>query len=125
MQVRIDGEETGVYGGAALTALAGVLGVVTLVVMHRTTAVSAEPLESLPFLSGHRPEQHALSLYHVRCYLTTLVFLAFDVEMLFMYPWALVVARMGAEAVVEMFGFLGVLLVAVMWARREGAFRWA
>lgn len=53
------------------------------------------------------------------------VFLAFDVEMLFMYPWAVVVIEKGLSAVVEMFLFLGALLVAVAWARREGAFRWA
>ncbi len=54
----------------------------------------------------------------------TLLFLAFDVEMLFMYPWAVVVARVGTGAVVEMFVFLGVLMVAVVWAWREGALRW-
>ena len=42
-----------------------------------------------------------------------------------MYPWAVVVAMMGPTAVVEMFLFLGVLFVAVFWAWREGAFRWA
>jgi len=52
------------------------------------------------------------------------LFLAFDVEMLFMYPWAVIVARAGPSAVVEMFAFLGVLLVAVVWAWREGALRW-
>ena len=60
----------------------------------------------------------------MRWYLPTLLFLAFDVEMLFMYPWAVVVADLGAGAVVEMFVFLGALLVAVAWAWREGALRW-
>lgn len=62
---------------------------------------------------------------HARWYAATLHFLAFDVEMLFMYPWALVVAAKGAGSVVEMFTFLGVLLVGVVWAWREGAQRWA
>ncbi len=53
-----------------------------------------------------------------------MLFLAFDVEMLFMYPWAVVVAEEGAGAVLEMFLFLGALLVAVFWAWREGALRW-
>ena len=42
-----------------------------------------------------------------------------------MYPWALVVADVGMKAVVEMFGFLVVLMAGVVWAWREGAFRWA
>ena len=53
-----------------------------------------------------------------------LIFLAFDMEMIFMYPWTLVVADMGAKAVVEMFLFLGILLVGVVYAWREGALRW-
>ena len=41
-----------------------------------------------------------------------------------MYPWAVVDAGMGAKAVVEMFGFLLVLLVGVTYVWREGALRW-
>jgi NADH-quinone oxidoreductase subunit A len=54
-----------------------------------------------------------------------MVFLAFDMEMVFMYPWALVVASVGVKAVVEMFAFLVLLLVGVLYAWREGALRWA
>ncbi len=113
------------YSGLVAMTLLAVLAVASLWLLARATAVWSDPLVSLPFLSGFEPQEHALSRFHVRWYLTTLVFLAFDVEMLFMYPWAVVVGRLGAEAVVEMFVFLGVLMVAVLWARREGAFRWA
>ncbi len=99
-------------GGAGLALL-----------LHRRTAL-APPVDVLPALSGHRPAEHALSRFHARWYPLTLLFLAFDVEMLYMYPWAVVVARVGAGAVVEMFAFLGVLMVAVVWAWREGALRW-
>jgi len=92
--------------------------------LHRIATIAPEPITVLPFQSGWPPEEHALSRYHVRWYLATLVFLAFDVEMLFMYPWAVVVADLGATAVVEMFLFLGALFVAVAWAWREGALRW-
>lgn len=103
----------------ALTAVALVYGV------HRVTTVAPGSVPSLPFHSGWGPEEHALSRYHARWYPATLLFLAFDVEMLFMYPWAVVVGRLGATAVVEMFLFLGALFVAVLWAWREGALRWA
>lgn len=106
-----------------------VLGVALLLVVGvrlagRLAAVSAAPFVTEPWLSGHRPTEHALSRYHVRWYTASVVFLAFDVEMLFMYPWAVVVGRLGPGAVVEMFGFLLMLLLAVGWARREGVFRW-
>lgn len=102
----------------------GVLGVAAVYLTNRAATVFPTVLVSQPFLSGWQPQEHALSRYHARWYPATLLFLAFDVEMLFMYPWALVVAEEGLVAVVEMFLFLGVLLVAVVWAWREGALRW-
>ena len=42
-----------------------------------------------------------------------------------MYPWAVVVVEMGFSAIVEMFVFLAALLIAVVWAWREGALRWS
>lgn len=88
-------------------------------------AVRRRPLTTAPYLSGGAPAEHAMSRHHVRWYVMSLLFLAFDVEMLFMYPWTLVVAHVGISAVVEMFGFLLVLLVVVVYAWREGVFRWA
>jgi NADH:ubiquinone oxidoreductase subunit 3 (subunit A) len=112
------------FWGAVSMALVALAGLAAVYGLGRVTAVARDPLVALPFQSGWAPEGHALSRYHVRWYLATLLFLAFDVEMLFMYPWAVVVAEMGATAVVEMFLFLGALLVAVAWAWREGALRW-
>ncbi|HZD73450.1 MAG TPA: NADH-quinone oxidoreductase subunit A [Actinomycetota bacterium] len=87
-------------------------------------AVGRAPLVAAPFVSGAVPSEHAVSRFHVRWYAVTMVFLAFDMEMVFMYPWALVVAEVGAKAVVEMFTFLALLLVGVVYAWREGALRW-
>jgi len=111
--------------GAALVllALAGAL-LAGLYAVHLLLVVDRVPLVTDPFLSGHRPTEHAVSRYHARWYAVTLLFLAFDMEMVFMYPWALVVADIGLTAVVEMFGFLAILLVGVLYAWREGALRW-
>ncbi len=110
-------------------AVAWMLGIAAAIIAaaygaHRAASISARVLVCLPFQSGWLPEEHALSRYHARWYPATLIFLAFDVEMLFMYPWAVVVAQLGTSAIVEMFAFLGVLFVAVVWAWREGALRW-
>ena len=86
--------------------------------------VAASPAIVLPFESGSLVTQHAVSRYHLRWYSVSLLFLAFDMEMVFMYPWALVVAEVGSAAVVEMFGFLAVLFLGVVYCWREGAIRW-
>ncbi len=110
----------------AVLSLVGALGVViACVYAFSLLAGLPGPLQAGPFLSGARPSEHALSRYHVRWYAVTMVFLAFDMEMVFMYPWALVVASVGTKAVVEMFVFLGLLMVGVVYAWREGALRWS
>lgn len=112
------------YPGVLALPLATVVLVLLLYAAHRVTAVVSDPLSVLPFQSGWHPEEHALSRYHVRWYPATMVFLAFELEMLFMYPWSIVVAEIGTTAIVEMSLFLVALLVPVAWAWREGAFRW-
>ncbi|WFE36637.1 NADH-quinone oxidoreductase subunit A [Micromonospora sp. WMMD975] len=102
-----------------------VAGVGTLYLAHLRTAVAVAPSTVAAFRSGLPPREHAVSRFHVRWYAVSLLFLAFDVEMLFMYPWAVVVADVGTPAVVEMFVFLGLLMAGVVYGWREGALRWA
>ena len=78
----------------------------------------------MPFTGGLPMTEHAVSRYHVRWYAITMLFLAFDMEMIFMYPWTLVITAVGPSAVIEMFTFLAVLLAGVAYAWREGALRW-
>ncbi|WP_131743412.1 NADH-quinone oxidoreductase subunit A [Actinomadura roseirufa] len=109
----------------ALLSVLGVMGALVAGVYGAAYVLAPSvPLESGPFLSGWRPQEHALSRFHVRWYAVTMVFLAFDMEMVFMYPWALVVASVGAKAVVEMFAFLALIMIGVLYAWREGALRW-
>jgi NADH-quinone oxidoreductase subunit A len=104
--------------GVALAGPAGLYAVAALV------RITRQPLLGAPFLSGLPAAEHAVSRFHVRWYTVTMVFLAFDMEMIFMYPWALVVAEIGTTAVVEMFTFLALLVAGVVYAWREGALRW-
>ncbi len=81
--------------------------------------------ERVPFLGGGLPDVHAWSRYHVRYYAMALLFLAFDMEMVFMYPWAVVFVEEGAIALVEMLMFITILVLGILYAWREGALRWA
>lgn len=110
--------------GAAVMLLVGVAVIGAGYLVQGRTAVAASTLNTLPFLSGWQPDEHALSRFHARYYPLTLLFLAFDVEMLYMYPWATVVAQVGTSAIVEMFALLAVLMAGVLWAWREGALQW-
>ncbi|MFE0763726.1 NADH-quinone oxidoreductase subunit A [Streptomyces smyrnaeus] len=113
-------------GSTAALALLGValLGVGTVYGAARALRSTSEPLPAGPFESGVEPSEHAVSRFHVRWYTITMLFLAFDMEMVFMYPWTRVISAMGPGAVTEMFVFLAVLVAGVLYAWREGALRW-
>jgi NADH-quinone oxidoreductase subunit A len=111
------------------TAALALLGVVLLILAGlyaagQLVAVARPAPPAVPFTGGLPPAEHAVSRYHVRWYAITMLFLAFDMEMIFMYPWALVITAVGPGAVIEMFTFLAVLLAGVAYAWREGALRW-
>ncbi|RCG21611.1 NADH-quinone oxidoreductase subunit A [Streptomyces reniochalinae] len=125
------GRERKVLNGpvGGLAAALSLLAVVLLAVgglhgVSRLLRVSAQPLSAVPFGSGLEPAEHAVSRFHVRWYTVTMLFLAFDMEMVFMYPWTRVVSAVGPGAVIEMFVFLGILFAGVTYAWREGALRW-
>ncbi|SHF68174.1 NADH dehydrogenase subunit A [Modicisalibacter ilicicola DSM 19980] len=77
-----------------------------------------------PFLGGGLPETHAWSRFHVRYYPMTLLLIAFEMEMMFMYPWAVVFVEQGMKAVMEMGMFLAILSVGIVYGWREGVFKW-
>ncbi len=79
----------------------------------------------VPFMGGLPPEAHAWSRYHARYYAMALLFLAFDMEMVFMYPWAVVFVREGVTALVEMLMFIVILTLGILYAWRERALTWA
>ena len=110
----------------AVVAVLGTLGVALAVRwwsgLDRPGAVTAPQM--VPFLGGREPPTHAWSRFHARYYPMTLVLVAFEMEMMFMYPWAVVYVRKGLEALVDMGLFLGLLSIGVLYAWREGAFRW-
>jgi NADH-quinone oxidoreductase subunit A len=112
-----------------VVALLVVLGAIVVLVatayaVARLVRLAPPDTDRMPFLSGESPVEHPVSRYHVRWYTLTMIFLAFDMEMVFMYPWTLVVSEVGTPAVVEMFLFLAVLFAGVWYARQEGALRW-
>ena len=70
-------------------------------------------------------EQPAWPRFHVRFYTFALLFIAFDLEMAYMYPWAAVFRGLGWFAFAEIGFFLTVLGLGILYAWREGALEWA
>jgi NADH-quinone oxidoreductase subunit A len=73
----------------------------------------------------HPGEQPAWPRFHVRYYTFALLFMAFDMEMAYMYPWAVVFRDLGVFAFAEIGFFLTVLGLGIAYAWREGALEWS
>ena len=62
--------------------------------------------------------------FRVQYYIYALIFVVFDIEVVFLYPWAVVYNALGLFAAVEMFIFIGILVVALAYAWRKGLLEW-
>lgn len=101
---------------------------VTLLVLAATSLFSSKkttPVKFMPYESGIQTQTHLLQerfpLHH---YLVALMFLVFDIEVIFLYPWAVVGKSIGSFAFYEMAFFLIVLLVGFAYVWRKGGLQW-
>lgn len=62
--------------------------------------------------------------FNIGYYLFALIFLIFDVELVFMYPWAVVVKEIGINALIEILIFMFILFMGFLYAWRKGALKW-
>ena len=74
--------------------------------------------------SGMEPVKTARERFSVKFYLVAMLFIIFDIEIVFMYPWAVKFRELGWYGFLEMVVFIGVLLVGYLYILRKGALRW-
>lgn len=77
-----------------------------------------------PYESGIPPEGGARGRYSTRFYIIAILFVIFDVETIFLFPWAIRFSQMGLYGLETMLVFLGILLVGYVWLYRKGALDW-
>lgn len=106
-------------------ALVGVLFAAGIILAGRVLSptLATEPARR-PFESGAEPQVHAWNQFHVRFLYFSLIFILFDMEMVFMYPWAVVFFEVGWKAFMEMGMFITILVLGILYAWRERAFEW-
>jgi NADH-quinone oxidoreductase subunit A len=82
------------------------------------------PQKQTPYESGIRPPTLSEHAFQVRFYLVAVLFLLFDVEAVFLFPWAVRFRLLGWFGFVEMIVFLVVLVIGLVYAWRKGALEW-
>jgi NADH:ubiquinone oxidoreductase subunit 3 (subunit A) len=108
--------------------------VVILLAAHLIGPRRRTPVKQMPYESGMDPIGDARQHFDVKFYLIAILFLVFDVELLFLYPWAVAAYQSVDEPLIpralespvfwEVLVFLSTLVVAYVYAWRKGVFRW-
>ncbi len=83
-----------------------------------------KPLKRMAYESGMDPIGSAHERFSIKFYLIAMVFIIFDVEVIFMYPWAAQFKELGTFAFVEMLVFIGILFVGYIYLYKKGGLDW-
>ncbi len=109
----------------AIGAFVGVGGIVTSGVLARLTGVQNPDSEKLsPYECGFEAFEDARMKFDVRYYLVAILFILFDLEIAFLFPWAVVLQEIGWFGLIAMLLFLGILVVGFIYEWKKGALEW-
>src|SRR5437899_2133523 len=107
------------YAAAAVGMVGGMLALGSLVRPTRP-----QPQKYINYESGVDPVGTGYSQSHIRYYLFALLFVMFDVEAVFIFPWAIRLKALGVFGLVEMVVFIVILALGLLYAWRKGVLRW-
>jgi NADH-quinone oxidoreductase subunit A len=82
------------------------------------------PEKAMPYEAGSDSEGANHVRLSVKFYLTAILFVVFDIEAVFLYPWATIFRDLGWFGLAEMFSFIAVLVVTLVYAVKKGALEW-
>ncbi len=115
---------------ALLVVMAIVFAVANLAMTHALGPRRVGPIKSTTYESGMAPIGSARKRFNVRFYILAMTFLVFDVEIIFLYPWAVTFAKLSpqsSEAALflgRIMFFIATSIIAYVYAWRKGVFRW-
>ena len=109
----------------AIGTAVGVGAVVTSGILARLSGVQNPDSEKLsPYECGFEAFEDARMKFDVRYYLVAILFILFDLEIAFLFPWAIVLQDIGWFGLVSMLIFLGILVVGFVYEWKKGALEW-
>ncbi len=100
------------------------LPVVGLVVGRLLRPSRPHATKLMPYECGVDPEGDARDRISVRFYIIAILFVVFDVETIFLFPWAIIYRRLALFGFIEMLVFLGILIVGYFYVWKKGALEW-
>jgi NADH-quinone oxidoreductase subunit A len=103
----------------AVAFAAGTIGLSTIIVPRRRNAAKMSPYEC-----GVDPAGDARERFSVKFYLVAVLFILFDIEAVFLYPWAVAFRQLGLYGLIEMVLFILILLVGYAYLLKKRALDW-
>ncbi len=97
---------------------------VTLIIAKLVRPESPEAAKLRPYECGIEPESDSRGRYTIRYYIIAILFVIFDIETIFLFPWAVQFKVLGMFGLFEMLIFLAILIVAYIWVYKKGALEW-
>jgi NADH-quinone oxidoreductase subunit A len=104
--------------------IAAVFAVVTLILSYLVQPRLASPEKMSPYECGSEPISDARIPFPVRYYIIAMLFVIFDVEIIFLYPWAVAFDKIGLFGLIEMIIFIALFLAGYVYAWKKGALEW-
>lgn len=113
------------YSVYVYLALVAVMTAVMVAATWIFPTKKTSPVKFMPYESGIQTETHLLQKrFPLRHYLVALLFLVFDIEVIFLFPWAVIAKELGAFGFYEMAFFLAALMVGFIYVWRKGGLEW-
>lgn len=109
---------------AILTIIAVFIGFLVVGLGHLFGPKKPTQRKSEPYESGIRPFGPGRRQMQVHFYLVAVLFILFDIEIIFLIPWAISLRQLGLFGIIEMVVFIAILLIGYVYAWRKGAFEW-
>ncbi len=116
---------TAAYGSIAIFLLIAIsFGILPLLISSLIRPKKPNPVKLATYECGMETVGPTWVQFHVGFYLYALVFVIFDVETVFLYPWAVAYGKLGLFALIEMFIFVFLLAIGLVYAWRKRALVW-
>ena len=113
------------YFPIVLMAVVALGFVVTVMVLtHWLGPKRKTKIKQQAFECGIESQGNARSPFSIKYFLVAILFVLFDVEVIFMYPWAVNFRELGVFGLLEMFSFMGLMIVGLIYVIRRGALNW-
>jgi NADH-quinone oxidoreductase subunit A len=112
------------FGLLSLMLIAAFSAVAMLAIHHWVGPRLSGRVHDLPFECGNVPEKIIRGKFSVKFFLVALLFVLFDIELVFLFPWAVVYRDLGLFGFVEMFIFLLVVVSGLFYSVKRGALKW-